>query len=170
MNEHTTTTTGYKVPPLHGPEPVQMVNAQMIEAYAPLMHPHFARMIERHGITEFTAEDLFQMAMTGQCVLIAVANDKTGLNPDREVFLSVAIEVVQYPRKHGINILALGGNRLDDTLAVFWEQFKGWTYMNGARFIEASVSPGMERMLRKWGFQPVRKLVRVDLSEKHNEH
>jgi len=166
MKHATDDGTGIKLPPLYGPEPIQLVSKQLIEAYAPLMYEHFRVMVERHNIDEFIAEDLFDMALNGRCVLIAVATDRTGLNPDREVKLSLAIEVVQYPRKSGINILAIGGDDLAMLKNKFWEQFQGWAYMNGARFIEASVSPAMERMTRPWGMLPVRKTVRMDLTEK----
>lgn len=168
MNQHVPIGNGVRLPVLHDPEPVQLLTPQLFEAYAPLMWEHFCKVVERNGITDFTADDIIEMARNGSCVLLAVVNDRTGLNPDREVFLSFALEVVTYPQKSGINILAIGGSDVGEYHAKFWEQFKGWAFMNGAKFIEASVGPAMQRMLKKWNFKYQRTLVRLDLPEKPN--
>jgi hypothetical protein len=140
--------------PLTDMEPVQLVSAELIEAFWPLARPYFERCVREAMHGEYLVDDLKAMALAGQLVLIVVTNDRTGTNPHRTVELALAVEPVRFPRLPAINILALGGTRrgLMDNERKFGAFFRGWAVMNGAKVIEASVSDRMQRVLRRWGF------------------
>jgi len=152
---------------LTDPEPIQLVTHELIEAYWPLARPYFDRCIRETMNGEYEVDDLKALAVAGKLVIIVVVNDRTGTNPYRAVDLALAIEPIQYPRLPAINILAMGGSPrgLLDGQRKFGTFFRGWAVMNGARVMEASVSPKMQRILRRWGFAPIYTHMRCNLLE-----
>jgi len=156
---------GVSLPPLGEYEPLQLCTPQLLEAYWPIIRPHLDRCVRKSLRGEYEVDDLKFLAQHGHITIIAFANDLTGLHPDRDCCLVLAIEPVSYPRLNGINILAMGGRDLGLMERKFWKHIKYWAYMNGARTIEASVSPAMQRVLARLGFLPVYMQVRCDLTE-----
>lgn len=140
--------------------PVQLVNAQLIELFWPAIRPMFERCVKGAMHGELEVDDLKQMALAGQLVIMVFTDDTNGLG---NVDLAVAIEPVAYPRLPGINIVAMGGTNFGLIQKSYWTYFKGWAMMNGAKMIEASVSPAMARILRKYGYVEEYTLVRCRL-------
>lgn len=145
--------------------PVQLVNAQLIDAFWPLVRPLLDRCVREAMHGEMVVDDIRAMALSGQLSLMVFTNDRTGSNPYRTVELAIAIEPVVYPRLPAINIVAMGGTNFGLIQKKFWKMFRDWAYMNGARVIEASVSPAMLRILKRYGYEPVYTQVRYHLTE-----
>lgn len=164
MNDMTPIELSY--PPLTDYEPVQLVTADLIEAFWPLCRPLLDRCVRETMHGEFTVDDLRAFALAGRITFFIVTNDRTGRNPYKDVVMCLAIEPILYPSLPGINIMAMGGVDLGKNKAKFWQQFKGWAFMSGARFIDAMVSPRMQRILARWDFEQVYVHMRLDLTEK----
>lgn len=145
--------------------PVQLANTHLIDAFWPLVKPLFERCIDRAMHNEYNVDHIKQMVLQGKLTVIVITNDRTGEHPDRDVQLAIAVEPVTYPKLPAINIMAIGGTRLALLHGKFWDQFKGWAYMNGARAIEAYVQPGMRRIIERWEFKPVYTVMRLSLME-----
>jgi hypothetical protein len=142
--------------------PVQLVNAQLIELFWSTIRPLLDRCVREAMHGELEVDDIKQMALAGQIVIMVFTDDLTGQG---NVDLAVAIEPVAYPRLPGINIIAMGGTNFGLIQKKYWTYFKGWAMMNGAKMIEASVSPAMARILRKYGYVEEYTHVRCRLME-----
>lgn len=121
--------------------------------------PLFERTVEKACHGEFLATDLYAMAMAGD-VAIGVATDEAGA-----VFMALAVEEVCYPRVKAVNVLAMGGARLDVFMRRFLLPFKAFCRERGIGRITCLVSPGMERMHRRYGFETVYRMLSMDLEE-----
>ena len=135
-------------------QPVQLSTRQLVDTFWPLAGPLLDRCVCKATRGEYLVEDLYRMAIEGRAVVFVVTNDPTGMSEDTHVTLALVVEPVLYPRLNTINIIALGGSSFNEVQRRHFESFKGWAYMNGARAIEASVSPAMMRVLKRWGFEP----------------
>ncbi|WP_299077064.1 hypothetical protein [uncultured Paraglaciecola sp.] len=158
-----------KLPPLMGYAPVQLATPQLIESFWPLAAPLLSRCVNRAMHGEYQVEDLKVMVETGRAVAFVITNDPTGTHPHRDAVLAWIVEPVAYPRMTGVNIVALGGTSFGEVQRKFFDMFKGWAFMNGAKTIEASVSPAMARMLAKYGYTQTYVQVRCDLTETVND-
>lgn len=103
---------------------------------------------------ELTVNDILRLAMEGH-MYVGLFED------DGRVVMAMAFEFRHYPRKTNLNIVALGGERLDKVAARFWSAFRAWAASAGAAEIEASCSKAMARMLKKYGFADTYELVRL---------
>lgn len=145
-----------------GVHPVQLVNAQLIELFWPSIRPLLARCVDEAMHGELEVDDIKALALAGQLVIMVFTDNLSGLGT---VDLAVVIEPVAYPRLPGINIVAMGGTNFGLIQRKYWTYFKGWAMMNGAKMIEASVSPAMARILRKYGYVEEYTHVRCRLME-----
>jgi hypothetical protein len=115
-----------------------------------------------HG--ELHVDDIKSFALAGKVVIMVFTrNSDPSLNEPVE--LAIAIEPVAYPRLPAINIMAMGGTNFGLIQTKYWTYFKGWAMMQGARAIEASVSPAMMRVLRRYGYKEIYTRARCDLME-----
>lgn len=144
-------------------EPIQLVNEQLLAGYWPIIEEHIRRCMKRTK-GEMSVEDIYDMIKTNRATCIVIANDRTGTHPERNAVLTLVVEPINYPQMPVISIIALGGSELGMLHSHYWEQFKGWAFMNGARAIEAWVQPGMRRVIEKWEFKPAYTLMRLDLT------
>lgn len=119
--------------------------------------PLFQTVIERACQGEFDVADLKAMALKKRIVIGAFFDDSG------EPLLAFAFEFRSYPKKTAVNILALGGRRMDEVFSVFLERFKQWARKAGADFIEASCSPAMTRLLLRYGYINAYRQLRLDL-------
>lgn len=119
---------------------------------APLLEP----VITQAARGEFTVEDLYQLNLKGRAITALIEKDGQGV-------MAVVFEFVHYPQMVAVNIMALGGRYLDDSVSEFWSGFKAWCRDAGAEAIEASCSPAMTRLLSKYGFEPTYQVVRTAL-------
>lgn len=126
--------------------------AQHFHKAAPLLQP----VIDQAARGEFTVEDIRRMTEAGHAIT-AIA-EKDGVT-----VMAMAFHFVHYPQKLAVNILALGGQGVDEVVAEFWATFKDWCRSAGATFIEASCSDAMARLLRSHEFKSVYRVVRAEL-------
>jgi len=154
-----------QVSPLGEYEPLMLTIPAHMELYWHLIEPLLERSTREAMHGEFDIADLKALAFAGKAHIFVLTNDKTGTNPDRSVSLALAAELVMYPKFPALNIIALGGNNLGMAHRKFWKQFCGWAYMNGVRTIEGWVSPGMQRLLERFGFKQIYSHMRFELTE-----
>lgn len=151
-----------KLAPLGVIHPVQLVTAQLVELFWPSIRPLFERCVQEAMHGELEVDDIKDQALAGKIVIMVFTDNVFALGT---VHLAVAIEPVAYPRMPGINIVAMGGTHFGLIQKRYWTYFKGWAMMNGAKMIEASVSPAMARVLRKYGYAAEYTHVRCRLME-----
>lgn len=135
--------------------------AEQFEVVRPLLAQVCAKAVQG----EFTDDDLKRLAEAGR-VLLGFATDDKG-----EVVMAGAFEIVNYPRLRVLNVMALGGRGLVEAVEQQLEMLKGFARHVGARYIQASGSRAMARMLRAYaGFSSVYELVRLPVGDEHVEH
>jgi hypothetical protein len=118
--------------------------------------PLFARVVAKATHGEYSVENLRDMAQRG-AIHVGVAKE------DGQVVMALAFEFRHYPQKMGVNVLAMGGSRLRDFMGQFLAPFTVFCQNAGADFIECSVSPGMERMHQRSGFETVYRVMRLSV-------
>lgn len=123
------------------------------------IRPIFESVVTRAAHGEFDCDDLKAMALSKKIVIGAFFAD------DGEMLLAFAFEFRFYPKKTAVNILALGGKRMGTVFTEFLDRFKDWAASAGADFLEASCSPGMSRMLAKYGYVNTYQQLRLDLGK-----
>lgn len=143
-------------------EPLLLTTKEQVEKYWPRASKLVGKCIKRSMHGEMDVDHIKQMIMNQQAYAFVVKND-AGLQPD--VRLVVILEMLHYPKLPALNILVLAGSELEVFYEKFWDKLCGWAYMNGVRAIEGLVSPAMQRVISRYGFQPVYTQMRLDLTE-----
>lgn len=149
-------------------QPLLITTQQQVDAFWPLAKPLLDRCVKETMHGELETEDIRALISIQKAFLFVLTNDRTGTNPDRDVRLALAVEIIQYPRLPTLNVLAIGGTDLSLFHKKFWEQFCGWAYMNGVRAIDGWVGPAMKRVLTRFGFKQVYSHMRLELTEAPN--
>lgn len=157
-----TNPAGFDPVPLSDYDSLYLSTKEQLDKYWSATRPLIEKCVKRSMHGEITVDDIYQMATQGRVHIFVVKCDK-GIMPS--VKLAIVLEPVSYPRLSALNILALGGEQLNELYDRFWAKFCGWAYMNGVRAIEGWVSPAMERVITKYGFRTVYKHMRLDLTE-----
>lgn len=121
--------------------------------------PQFERVVSKACHGEFTVDDLYRMAVSGD-MIVGVAR-----KPDGEVVMALAFQFVRYPAATGVNVLAMAGRDMKRFMGQFLPPFKTFCREAGADWIECSVSPGMERMHHRYGFKTVYRNLRMSVKE-----
>lgn len=153
---------GFDPIPLEDYDALLLSTKEQFDKYWPKAKGLVEKCIKRSMHGEITADDIYTLALQGKFYVFVLKNDKC-ISPD--VKLVVVLEIVQYPRLPAMNILALGGSDLDFFFEKFWKRLCGWAYMNGVRAIEGWVSPAMERVISRYGFNHVYTHMRFNLTE-----
>ncbi len=122
--------------------------------------PEFERVVKKACHGEFTVDDLYRMAKENG-VHIGVCREDDG-----RLVMVLAFQIIFYPAATGVNVLAMGGRHLNAFMGQFLPPFKQFCRAAGADWIECSVSPGMERMHHRHGFETVYRNLRLNLGEK----
>lgn len=133
-----------------------ITNPELLARKFAVAAPMLESVVKEAAKGEFTVDDLYELNLQGKAITTLIEKDG---NPA----MAMVFEFVHYPQMMAVNIMALGGGYLDESIAEFWEQFKQWCKDAGAVAIEASCSPGMTRLLSKYGFKPTYQLVRTEL-------
>jgi hypothetical protein len=157
-----TNPAGFDPVPLDDYSPLLLSTKEQFDKYWTYTKPLVEKCIKRSMHGEITADDVYNLALQGKLYVFVVKCDK-GIIPS--VKLALVLEIVNYPRLAAMNILALGGEHLQEFYDRYWKRLCGWAYMNGIRSIEGWVSPAMERVISRYGFQPVYTHMRLDLTE-----
>ncbi len=105
----------------------------------------FERVVRKATQGEFDVDDLYRLTQQGHITVGMIEQEG-------EVQLAVAFEFIAYPRWTAVNILALAGRDLAEAIAEFGDIFKAWCRTAGAQRIQASCSPAIARLLRRYGF------------------
>ncbi len=117
--------------------------------------PLFSRVVERIDSGEFTLDDLYLMAASGE-IVIGVAR-KNG-----EVTIVLAFQPVQYPQAKSVNVLAIAGKNLDQFIEAFLPTFQEFCRDEyDADWIECVASGGAVRMYTRRGFRAVYQHLRI---------
>lgn len=151
--------------PLRGEyTPIQVTTQQQVDRFWPQIEQYLKPCVDKALHGEYLMSDIYRMVCEMRVVLFVVTDDPAGETLDPHVSLALVAEPVIYPRLYALNILAMGGQNLTAHKR-FWGHFKSWAFMNGARAIEASVSPAMMRILSHWGFENVYSVARCQITE-----
>ena len=143
-------------------EPLLVSTAEQLDTYWPQISYWLKPCVEKAMHGEMSLQDIYEFVKTGQMHAIIAKCDDHG---SHEVALVLILETLAYPKLPTINIVALGGHELDLLKSKFWEHVCSWAFMNGARSLQASVSPAMARIIQRYGFNPVYTTMRMDLTE-----
>ena len=96
-----------------------------------------------HCNGEFEADDLRDMVMNGRAFIFV-------LEGDAGFVLACVAEVLILPRKKVINVIALGGSKLNVLILQMWDRLAEIGRILGADSIRGSVRPSMQRYYRRF--------------------
>lgn len=131
--------------------PLLLSTQQQLMTYWPQIEPLLA---SAPVIEEYSTDKILQSAIAGQMFMFVVLDDQT-------VELVVLLAPSASDTTPTINIITVAGKNLRKHINNYWEYFKGWCIMNGARAIDAYVPDRMEPFVEKLGLK--RETVHVRL-------
>ncbi len=108
-----------------------------------------------HG--EFTTDDLKKF-IADKTAFAGYVMEDSG-----EITVCFVWEMVFYPRKTGVNIMALAGRKFYRSCEHYLRFMEKVWRMQGATFVECSSTPAMARFLSRAGFAEVYRLSRKEL-------
>ena len=91
---------------------------------------------------EFEADDLLAMVNEGRAFVMAL--EQAGV-----IRLASVCEVLVFPKKKVLNVIAVAGSRLDVALLVFWEKIEDVARTLEVDSIRGAVRPAMQRYYRR---------------------
>ncbi len=124
-------------------KPLLLGTQQLVMAYWPQIEPLLA---SAPIMEELSTDDILQGVMTGR-YLMFVSLDETDDVPN--VDLVLVLSKPQSEKFPVITLLVVAGKDLKKNADQFWESFKGWCFMNGARAIDAYVPERMVNYLEQ---------------------
>lgn len=135
--------------------PLMLSTQQLVMAYWPQVEPLLA---SAPIAEELSTDAILQGVLTGQYITFVVADDEANV----ELVLVISKPTSEtFP---AITILTVAGKNLKQNANDFWEFFKGWCFINGARAIDAYVPERMVNYLQeKLGLQKESVHVRLRL-------
>lgn len=128
----------------------------MIQSYWPEVERCIQPVIDQAARGEFLTEDIKRLCDERRAFCAVVMDGE-------KVIMAVAFEFIFYPRMTACNIMALGGERLNEVANTFFITFKTWLYGMGVTVIEASCSSAMSRLLKPIGFEKTYEVVRYEV-------
>lgn len=132
-------------------KPLLLSTQQQIMTYWPQIEPLLA---SAPVMEEYTVDSIYQSLISSQMFMFVILKES-----DVEfVMLIAATPSEQFPV---VNIITVAGKNLRTQIKEYWEYFKGWCVMNGARAIDAYVPERMEKLLEPLGLK--RETVHVRL-------
>lgn len=131
--------------------PLLLSTQEQLATYWPQIEPLLA---SAPIVEEFTPDKILQAAIHAQMFLFVVLDD---MNVELVVVLSTAPS----DTLPAVNIVTVAGRNLRKHIKDYWEHFKGWCVMYGARAIDAYVPDRMENFVEKLGLK--RETVHVRL-------
>lgn len=120
-------------------KPLLLSTQELLATYWPQVEPLLA---SAPVAEEFPPETILKAALAGQMFMFVVL-----LGDDVE--LVVVLAPTPSDTLPVMTIVAVAGTTLRKYTRKFWEFFKGWCYMNGARAIDAYVPERMEGFMEK---------------------
>lgn len=117
--------------------PLMLSTQQLVMAYWPQVEPLLA---SAPIAEELSTDAILQGTLTGQYIIFVVVNEELEV-PAVELVLVISRPTSEtFPV---ITILTVAGKNLKKNATEFWEFFKGWCFINGARAIDAYVPERM---------------------------
>lgn len=107
---------------------------------------------------EFSPDAVLQAVLAGQMLVFAFIKET---EDGDEVELAMVLSKTPSETLPVVTIITIAGKNLKKHINEFWEFFKGWCVMNGARAIDAYVPERMEHILEPLGLK--RETVHVRL-------
>lgn len=114
-----------------------------------------------HG--EFTGDDLKAMIAAGRAYAAFITTDE-GL-----IELAWVWEMVFYPRKTVVNVMAMAGRRFKECCVVYFELVKDLWRAQGATAVTSYTSPAMARLLARAGFCEKYRFLEMELNDAHGD-
>lgn len=125
-----------------------------VEALWPRIRPFIERAVLEAGRGEYSAQDVREMAVSGHATLFLV--ERGGID-----CMGGALEFIRFPAGRSLNIMTIAGQHLDQCAAWFMDDLKRFAKLSDAKWIEATTSPAMARLLRRVGFETIYHTSRV---------
>lgn len=120
---------------------LRVIRPDELEALWPTIQRLLALAIP-HCNGEFEVDDLRDLVQQGRAFFMVLE--------DRGVIILAAVcEVIVTPRKKMLNVLALGGARLDMLALSFWGQVQDIGRLLGVDSVRGAVRPAMQRYYRR---------------------
>ena len=124
-------------------KPLMLSTQEMLGAYWPQVAPLLA---SAPIAEEFPPDAILKAALAGQ-MFVFVVKEETLDGP--LVKLVVVLAPVPSDTLPVMTIVTVAGTSLRKFVRMYWDFFKGWCYMNGARAIDAYVPDRMEGFMEK---------------------
>lgn len=131
--------------------PLMLSTQELLGAYWPQVEPLLAASPIAE---EFPPDAIRQSVLAGQ-MFVFVLEEST------VVELVVVVTATPSPTLPVMTILTVAGKNLRKNTRLFWDYFKGWCFINGARAIDAYVPERMEAFMENLGLK--RETVHVRL-------
>lgn len=136
-------------------KPVLLLTQEQLATYWPQIEP----LLANAPVTEeYSTEDILRLALVHQMLIFAFVKETIDGNT---VELVLVCSVTPSDTLPVVTIVTVAGKNLKQHINEFWEYFKGWCVMNGARAIDAYVPDRMEQLLEPLGLK--RETVHVRL-------
>lgn len=132
-------------------KPLLLSTQQQIMTYWPQIEPLLA---SAPVMEEFTTDSIYQALLSSQMFMFVILKES-------DVELLVLFAATPSEIFPIVNIITVAGKNLRTNIEEYWEYFKGWCIMNGARAIDAYVPERMEKLLEPLGLK--RETVHVRL-------
>ena len=142
--------------------PLLITTSEQLDQYWPQMAYWLEPCVEKAMHGEMTLSDIYNAVKTGSMAAIIAKCDTHG---SHDVAFVLILEGKPYPKLHCINVVAIGGHQMDLLKSKFWQHVCSWAFMSGASNLEASVSPAVARIIKRYGFTPVYTTMRLNLTE-----
>lgn len=106
-----------------------------------------------HGT--FDVNDWLQWVLEGKLLLLTVKHSGDLLG-------EVTLEKVIYPKKRRLRVVTLSGHSIEQWIAPLAGQLRAFAKLNGFDGLEATMRPGLARLLWKHGYRQLLTTVTVD--------
>lgn len=125
-----------------------------------LLAPYVERVIGKACHDEFTTEQVKHLVKSGDITLgVATRNNR--------IAMLIGVEEVFYLNASAVNVLAMAGEGVNEFMETLLPVFAEWLKSQGVDWLECSVSPGMERIHKRYGFETVYRNMRYHIKEKN---
>lgn len=138
-------------------KPVLLSTQVLLATYWPQIEP---LLLNAPVSEEFTPEAILQAILAGQMSAFAFIKETEEGHVVELVAILTATQSETFPV---ITLVTIAGKNLRQHAADFWEFFKGWCVMNGARAIDAYVPDRLVGFVEKLGLKKETVHVRLRL-------
>lgn len=138
-------------------KPIMLSTQELLTAYWPQVEPLLA---VSPVAEEFPPNAIKQAVLAGQMFIFVFTQDNLSIPTVELVMVLAPTPSETLPV---MTIVTVAGKNIRKHIGAFWEYFKGWCVMNGARAIDAYVPERMEWFVEKLGLKKETVHVRLRL-------